>query len=55
MVMIFFSVLKRDVLAKVTGREKYTVVIVGAGVAGIGAARELKTQGINSVLILEGT
>lgn len=36
-------------------REKYTVVIIGAGAAGIGAARELKAQGIGSVLILEGT
>lgn len=36
-------------------REKYTVVIVGAGAAGIGAARELKAQGINSVLILEAS
>lgn len=36
-------------------REKYTVAIVGAGAAGIGAARELKAQGITSVLILEGT
>ncbi|KAK8382101.1 hypothetical protein O3P69_015216 [Scylla paramamosain] len=51
----FSSVLKRDVLARMKGREKYTVVIVGAGVAGIGAARELKAQGINSVLLLEAS
>lgn len=35
-------------------REKYKVVIVGGGAAGIGVARELTHHGINSVLILEG-
>ncbi|KAK4290332.1 hypothetical protein Pmani_032145 [Petrolisthes manimaculis] len=36
-------------------REKYQVIIVGGGAAGIGAARELTHHGINSVLILEGS
>ncbi|XP_069942539.1 uncharacterized protein [Cherax quadricarinatus] len=35
-------------------RKRYNVIIVGAGAAGIGAARELKAQNINSILILEG-
>ncbi|XP_068202521.1 uncharacterized protein [Palaemon carinicauda] len=36
-------------------RSRYQVVIVGCGAAGIGAARELTSHGINSVLILEGS
>nr|XP_045601691.1 spermine oxidase-like isoform X1 [Procambarus clarkii]XP_045601695.1 spermine oxidase-like isoform X1 [Procambarus clarkii] len=39
----------------VGSRQKYNVVIVGAGAAGIGAARELNAQGIDSILILEGS
>lgn len=39
---------------KQSKREKYKVVIVGCGAAGIGVARELTHHGINSVLILEG-
>lgn len=35
-------------------RNKFNVIILGAGAAGIGAARELTAQGVNSILILEG-
>lgn len=48
------SVLSPGVQGTAKRRERYTVVIVGAGAAGVGAARELTAQGINSVLILEG-
>lgn len=49
-----YSVVRPSVQGKTKSREKYTVVIVGGGAAGVGAARELTAQGINSVLILEG-
>ncbi|XP_042203782.1 spermine oxidase-like isoform X3 [Homarus americanus] len=38
----------------IEAREKYDVIIIGAGAAGIGAARELTSQGVTSILILEG-
>ncbi|KAG0718671.1 Peroxisomal N(1)-acetyl-spermine/spermidine oxidase [Chionoecetes opilio] len=53
----FSSVVKRPSRVQVPakGRGRYTVVIVGAGAASVGAARELTAQGINSVLILEAS
>jgi len=34
--------------------EKYDVIIVGAGMAGLGAARTLYQAGLKSFIILEG-
>ena len=34
--------------------QKCSVVIIGAGMAGLGAARELVAAGISDILILEG-
>jgi thioredoxin reductase len=38
----------------VTGMSKHEVIIVGAGLAGLGAARTLLSAGISDVVILEG-
>lgn len=35
-------------------RKKCSVIIVGAGLAGLGAARELIAAGISDIVILEG-
>ena len=32
----------------------YDVIIIGAGAAGLGAARELQSRGVDSFIILEG-
>ncbi|XP_076070045.1 uncharacterized protein LOC143041837 isoform X2 [Oratosquilla oratoria] len=34
---------------------RYSVVVVGAGAAGLGAARELQAKGIKDVIVLEGS
>ncbi|XP_071547521.1 uncharacterized protein [Panulirus ornatus] len=50
----YFKSLQNSLCQQVRACHKYNVIIIGAGAAGIGAARELTRQGINSILIVEG-